>query len=184
MWIEEQSNGRLRYVERIKDPYTGKKRRVYEQIEKNTLQARKKAAVALQMQINEILNTKPVNDKITFGEVYKDFYDEWSLGVKQSTVYSTSHIDKMICEKIPADYLIVKIDRRFLQKLFNQLLIDGRSHNYVKKVKWKLNQIIVMMVATAKQSKSYIYRLSLICLMGRLSVIPSASVLLMIWCKR
>lgn len=141
MWIEKQSNGKLRYVERIKDPYTGKRRRVYEQVEKNTPQAKKKAAVALQMQINDILNTKPTNDEITFGQVYKDFYEEWALGVKKSTAYSTTHIDKLICEKIPADYKIVKIDRRFLQKLFNQLLVDGRSHNYVKKVKWKLNQI-------------------------------------------
>lgn len=141
MWTEKQKNGKLRYVERYKDPYTGKIKRAYEQIEKDTPQGRKKAAVALQLKINDLLNAKPERNTVTFGEVYSEFFASWSLGVKEATVYSARNIDKMIHEKIPADYLIAKIDRRFLQKIVDDLLASGRSHNYVKKVKWKLNQI-------------------------------------------
>lgn len=42
MWIEEQSNGKLRYVERYKEHYTGKYKRAYELIERDTPQGRKK----------------------------------------------------------------------------------------------------------------------------------------------
>lgn len=141
MWIEKQSNGKLRYVERYKETYTGKYRRAYEPIEKNTPQAKKKSAIALQLKIDKLLHTKPERDKVTFGEVYQNFYNSWSLGVKSSTIYASKNIDRLILEKIPNDYLIGQIDRRLLQKIFDNLLAEGRSFNYVKKVKWKLNQI-------------------------------------------
>lgn len=141
MWIEKQNNGKLRYVERYKDPYTGKDKRAYEPIEKDTPQAKKKAALALQIKINQLLNAKPQNTKITFGQVYAEFYESWIIGIKESSVSSTKNIDKVICDHIPSDYLIRRIDRRFLQKFFNGLLANGRSYNYVKKVRWKLNQI-------------------------------------------
>lgn len=141
MWIEEQSNGKLRYVERYKEHYTGKYKRAYELIERDTPQGRKKAATALRLKIEKLVHIRPQKEKVTFGEVYQNFYSSWSLGVKQSTIYSTKNIDRIILKKIPNDYLISKIDRRFLQKIFDDLLSEGRSHNYVKKVKWKLNRI-------------------------------------------
>ncbi|KGE61203.1 prophage L54a integrase [Streptococcus pyogenes MGAS2111] len=53
MWIEEQSNGKLRYVERYKEHYTGKYKRAYELIERDTPQGRKKAATALRLKIRK-----------------------------------------------------------------------------------------------------------------------------------
>lgn len=140
MWPEKQRNGKLRYVERYKDPYTGKMKRAYEQIEKDTPQGRKKAAVALQLKINELLNAKPERDTVTFGTVFSEYMQSWRMGVKETTVISSRHINVRIHEAIPNDYLISKIDRRYLQKIFDDLLANGYSHNYVKKIKGRLNQ--------------------------------------------
>ncbi|WP_247946755.1 tyrosine-type recombinase/integrase [Streptococcus oralis] len=143
MWIEELPNGKYKFFERYKDPYTEKLKKVSVTMEKKTPQARNQAAILLQEKINQKLGEKQhfVSD-ITFEKLYEEFEENWKHGVKNSTVYASKNVKKEILKQIEGDYLIRNIDRRLLQKVIDQLLQDGRSHNYVSKIKFKLNQIM------------------------------------------
>ena len=143
MWMEEMPNGKYKFFERYKDPYTEKLKKVSVTMEKKTPQARNQAAILLQEKINQKLGEKQhfVSD-ITFEKLYEEFEENWKHGVKNSTVYASKNVKKEILKQIEGDYLVRNIDRRLLQKVIDQLLQDGRSHNYVSKIKFKLNQIM------------------------------------------
>ena len=143
MWMEELPNGKYKFFERYKDPYTEKLKKVSVTMEKKTPQARNQAAILLQEKINQKLGEKQhfVSD-ITFEKLYEEFEENWKHGVKNSTVYASKNVKKEILKQIEGDYLVRNIDRRLLQKVIDQLLQDGRSHNYVSKIKFKLNQIM------------------------------------------
>lgn len=143
MWMEELPNGKYKFFERYKDPYTEKLKKVSVTMEKKTPQARNQAAIILQEKIKQKLGEKQhfVSD-ITFGKLYDEFEENWKHGVKNSTVYASKNVKKEILKQIEGDYLVRNIDRRLLQKVIDQLLQDGRSHNYVSKIKFKLNQIM------------------------------------------
>ena len=143
MWMEELPNGKYKFFERYKDPYTEKLKKVSVTMEKKTPQARNQAAILLQEKINQKLGEKQhfVSD-ITFEKLYEEFEENWKHGVKNSTIYASKNVKKEILKQIEGDYLVRNIDRRLLQKVVDQLLQDGRSHNYVSKIKFKLNQIM------------------------------------------
>ena len=141
--MEELPNGKYKYFERYKDPYTEKLKKVSVTMEKKTPQARNQAAILLQEKINQKLGEKQHSvSNITFEKLYEEFEENWKHGVKNSTVYASKNVKKEILKQIEGDYLVRNIDRRLLQKVIDQLLQDGRSHNYVSKIKFKLNQIM------------------------------------------
>lgn len=141
--MEELPNGKYKFFERYKEPYTEKLKKVSVTMEKKTPQARNQAAILLQEKIKQKLGEKQhfVSD-ITFEKLYEEFEENWKHGVKNSTVYASKNVKKEILKQIEGDYLVRNIDRRLLQKVIDQLLQDGRSHNYVSKIKFKLNQIM------------------------------------------
>lgn len=143
MWIEDLPNGKYKFFERYKDPYTEKLKKVSVTVEKKTPQARNQAAILLQEKINKKLEDKNKNiSDITFKELYDEFEDNWKNGVRESTIYAANHVKNEIFNQIEGDYLVRNIDRRLLQKVIDQLIKDGRSRNYTSKIKFKLNQIM------------------------------------------
>ena len=143
MWMEELPNGKYKFFERYKDPYTEKLKKVSVTMEKKTPQARNQAILLLEEKINKKLedNNKNISD-ITFKELYDEFEENWKNGVRESTIYAANHVKNEIFNQIEGDYLVRNIDRRLLQKVIDQLIKDGRSRNYTSKIKFKLNQIM------------------------------------------
>ena len=141
--MEELPNGKYKFFERYKDPYTEKLKKVSVTMEKKTPQARNQAVLLLQEKINKKLEDKNKNiSDITFKELYDEFEDNWKNGVRESTIYAANHVKNEIFNQIEGDYLVRNIDRRLLQKVIDQLIKDGRSRNYTSKIKFKLNQIM------------------------------------------
>lgn len=141
--MEELPNGKYKFFERYKDPYTEKLKKVSVTVEKKTPQARNQAAILLQEKINKKLEDKNKNiSDITFKDLYDEFEDNWKNGVRESTIYAANHVKNEIFNQIEGDYLVRNIDRRLLQKVIDQLIKDGRSRNYTSKIKFKLNQIM------------------------------------------
>ena len=141
--MEELPNGKYKFFERYKDPYTEKLKKVSVTVEKKTPQARNQAAILLQEKIKKKLEDKNKNiSDITFKELYDEFEDNWKNGVRESTIYAANHVKNEIFNQIEGDYLVRNIDRRLLQKVIDQLIKDGRSRNYTSKIKFKLNQIM------------------------------------------
>lgn len=139
MWMEESPNGKYKFFERYKDPYTEKLKKVSVTMEKKTPQARNQAALLLQGKIQKKLNTKQV-ESITFEEIYKLFYKSWSQTVKESTKHNCKSIDKKMKEVIPSDTLLANLDRRFLQEAIEKV-IETNGHIAAKKVRHRLRGI-------------------------------------------
>nr|DAS32000.1 MAG TPA: Integrase [Caudoviricetes sp.] len=139
MWMEELPNGKYKFFERYKDPYTEKLKKVSVTLEKKTPQARNQAALLLQEKIQKKLNTKQV-ESITFEEIYKLFYKSWSQTVKESTKHNCKSIDKKMKEVIPSDTLLANLDRRFLQEAIEKV-IETNGHIAAKKVRHRLRGI-------------------------------------------
>ena len=139
MWMEEIPNGKYKFFERYKDPYTEKLKKVSVTLEKKTPQARNQAAVLLQEKINKKISTKQV-ESITFEEIYKLFYKSWSQTVKESTKHNCKSIDKKVKEVIPPDTLLANLDRRFLQEAIDKV-IKTNGHIAAKKIRHRLRGI-------------------------------------------
>jgi len=56
MWSEKTANGKVKFVERYKDPLTDKMERVSVTMEKNTASTRKQATTILNQRIEELIN--------------------------------------------------------------------------------------------------------------------------------
>lgn len=139
MWMEELPNGKYKFFERYKDPYTEKLKKVSVTMEKKTPQARNQAALLLQEKIKEKLNKKQV-ESITFEEIYKLFYKSWGQTVKESTKHNCKSIDKKMREVIPPDTLLANLDRRFLQEAIDKV-IKTNGHIAAKKIRHRLRGI-------------------------------------------
>nr|DAR83612.1 MAG TPA: Integrase [Caudoviricetes sp.] len=139
MWMEELPNGKYKFFERYKDPYTEKLKKVSVTMEKKTSQARNQAALLLQEKIKQKLNKKQV-ESITFEEIYKLFYKTWEQTVKESTKHNCKSIDKKMKEVIPSDTLLANLDRRFLQEVIDKVI---KTNGYIaaKKIRHRLRGI-------------------------------------------
>lgn len=139
MWMEELPNGKYKFFERYKDPYTEKLKKVSVTMEKKTSQARNQAALLLQEKIKQKLNKKQV-ESITFEAIYKLFYKSWEQTVKESTKHNCKSIDKKMKEVIPSDTLLANLDRRFLQEAIDKV-IKTNGHIAAKKIRHRLRGI-------------------------------------------
>nr|DAY27245.1 MAG TPA: Integrase [Caudoviricetes sp.] len=139
MWMEELPNGKYKFFERYKDPYTEKLKKVSVTMEKKTPQARNQAAILLQEKIKEKLKKKQV-ESVTFEEIYKLFYKSWEQTVKESTKHNCKSIDKKMKEVIPSDTLLANLDRRFLQEAIDKV-IKTNGHIAAKKIRHRLRGI-------------------------------------------
>ena len=139
MWMEELPNGKYKFFERYRDPYTEKLKKVSVTMKKKTPQAKNQAALLLQEKIKQKLNTKQV-ESITFEEIYKLFYKSWEQTVKESTKHNCKSIDKKMKEVIPSDTLLANLDRRFLQEAIDKV-IKTNGHIAAKKIRHRLRGI-------------------------------------------
>ena len=141
MWIEELKDGRFKYFERYKDPYTEKWRRVSIILEKNTRQMQRQASTLLQEKIRAKQNAKPTKD-LTFGQLYDLFYEEWQLTVKNSTARNTKSIDKQVFQIIQPNFKLSKIDHLLIQKGINTLAKQNKGQSYLVHIKSRIHKIL------------------------------------------
>ena len=139
MWIEDLPNGKYKFFERYKDPYTEKLKKVSVTMEKKTPQAKNQAALLLQEKINKKIKTNNVKS-LTFGEIYSLFYRQWEKTVKESTKHTYLFVDNIIKKEINNDILLVNIDRRFIQEKLDKIL-EEKSYQTATRVRIRLKNI-------------------------------------------
>lgn len=139
MWMEELPNGKYKFFERYKDPYTEKLKKVSVTMEKKTSQARNQAALLLQEKINKKIKTNNAKS-VTFGEIYNLFYRQWEKTVKESTKHTYLFVDNIIKKEINNDILLVNIDRRFIQEKLDKIL-EEKSYQTATRVRIRLKNI-------------------------------------------
>ena len=139
MWMEELPNGKYKFFERYKDPYTEKLKKVSVTMEKKTPQARNQAALLLQEKINKKIKTNNAKS-VTFNEIYNLFYRQWEKTVKESTKHTYLFIDNIIKKEINNDILLANIDRRFIQEKLDKIL-EEKSYQTATRVRIRLKNI-------------------------------------------
>lgn len=141
MWIEALNNGKFKYFERYRDPLTEKLKKVSVTLDKKTPRAQKTAQAELSNKINKILSQKTGNN-ITFSELYKEYYKNWSPTVKASSLRGTTAQDRRILEKIGEDVKAKNVSRRVIQELVNEMMDEGYSYSYYNGFKKRFHSIL------------------------------------------
>lgn len=141
MWIEALNNGKFKYFERYRDPLTEKLKKVSVTLDKKTPRAQKTAQTELSNKINKILSQKTGNN-ITFSELYKEYYKNWSPTVKASSLRGTTAQDRRILEKIGEGVKAKNVSRRVIQELVNEMMDEGYAYSYYNGFKKRFHSIL------------------------------------------
>ncbi len=144
MWIEALPNGKYKYVERYTDPLTGKLKKVSVIKNNKTRQTQKEASYILNNKIaTKIKEIELIPQKITFIELYNEWFHRYQKQVAESTYLSTKNLMNAVKEDIGKDTLVSKIDTRLLNDLFDYYLYDKNlSNKYIAIIKTKINLIL------------------------------------------
>ncbi|MCL2252942.1 MAG: site-specific integrase [Lachnospiraceae bacterium] len=165
MWIQERKakNGDIRYrfMERYKDPLTGKARNVSATCDKNTTHTRKAATAELQRKIADKLN-KPTKineldpDDITLKQLVVKYLEYQFIdenGIKKATYSRNMHAYYAFVRILGADTKIVKLNQNYVADKFREtgegngtlnerltrfkaLIRWGYEKDYIADIKW------------------------------------------------
>ena len=142
MWTEQLPNGKIKFFERYKNPYTNKWRRVSVTLETDTSRARKKAQRILDEKIKLKLISLSTSD-MTLLELYNMWFPYYKKLVKRSSWIKVEPMMKHIYRYIPKDVLIAKIDEELVYKLIDNMYTFGTlSLNYTKQTRTTLSTML------------------------------------------
>lgn len=146
MWIEDLDNGKFKFYERYKDPYTEKWKKVSVTLESKSSRAVKQANEILNKKIVTKIKERKLND-LTFKELYEEWYAYHKQSTKRTTWLKTpismAHIRKVIAD----DVLIANIDESLVQQIIDNMYTFGEmSYNYTKQVKATLSTVLTYAV--------------------------------------
>lgn len=127
MHTEQLANGKVKFIEYYKDPYTNKRLKKSVTMDKRTPQSENKARKYLNEKIAIALSETRITN-ITFHELYQKLLTRWKPTVSENTILTYRKTDERLLSLISKDVLANKIDRRFLQNVVDEL----NSHNYAQ----------------------------------------------------
>lgn len=174
MWIEQQKNGKFKYVERYKDPITGKWRKVSMTSTKQTNSVKKEMALKLQEKIDNKLESSSMDD-IPLSKLAELYLKAYKGTVKESTFYKTEkrlfklliglehirtsqlkarHFNELFISRLDHDgytYATVSLDK----SLIDRLLTFGLQNNYLDD--WDLPKKLTVPQKNLNQKDDYKY---------------------------
>lgn len=146
MWVQKNKTGNFQFVERYKDPLTGKYRKVSVTYDANNRVTRKRAQMVLEEKIQDKLRHVQdgnIKQGVTLGEVM----EEWEPIYKQTIKYDTWRlyvsIKKNIQKYIGEDKLVAQITPKYLISTYEDMLYKyDRTNSIVEKTKIFMNIIL------------------------------------------
>lgn len=138
MWMEELENGKVRYVERYKDPWTGKSKKVSKTFSKHTRQNEKAAYEILQNKIKEKIDSN-INEEVRLHELLDLFLKAKAKTCRESTIAAHRSTLSRIY-KMP-NIIANEIGSKFIKKY----LPDTRTflHRWRLMINWGLDQQLI-----------------------------------------
>ena len=131
MWMEELPNGKYKFFERYKDPYTEKWKRVSVTLESGSSRAKKEAQKQLDDKIETVLQ-KLATASAFFHTVFAEWWEFHQKQIKLSTYKTMLATYNRICDKVEAGTKLENIDVRLIQRL-----IDTEEWTYTQKYRVK-----------------------------------------------
>ena len=159
MWMEELPNGKYKFVERYRDPYTDRYKKISVTLSSKTARAKNEAQRVLSDKIAKALNTDPRKmEKRTFEEVATEWLEDYRKDFKdprKGSTYSVRsyQLDTLLERYMQKEkaYLISALDTDALQTVFNAMLEGGLKTEYIKSLR-----SVVRMVLTYAKEKRYV----------------------------
>ena len=131
MWIEELPNGKYKFFERYKDPYTEKWKRVSVTLDSGSSRAKKEAQKQLDEKIETVLQ-KLTTASALFHTVFSEWWEFHQKQIKLSTYKTMLATYNRISDKIEVGTKLENMDVRLIQRL-----IDTEDWTYTQKYRVK-----------------------------------------------
>lgn len=130
MWSEKLANGKIKYVERYKDPLTETYKKVSVTLTSDSSRAQKKAQRMLDDKIKEKLVAFESNiQKKTFEEVAMEWLEDYKKKVKGSTYSVRSYMLDRLLEEYLGDgrnFIISNIKENFIQEKIDDMIFNKK----------------------------------------------------------
>lgn len=140
MWTEKLASGKVRFVERYKDPLTDKWKKVKVTMDKETASTRKQAAKILQERIDK--KTQKPESGLTLSEIATEFYKTYEQNVKPSTAKRMKNHLRILNEEF-GQVVFEKITPSMVNSYYLDLLTSNRyQYNSVNQANNALKQVI------------------------------------------
>ena len=120
MWDEQLKDGRYKFFERYKDPYTGKWKRVATILTSNSSRAQKQAQKILDAKIADILS-KLKSSEMLFTDLFDQWWGFYQQEIKRSSIASLRGNIRDIRESFGIDIKVVNIDPKYVQDYLDNL---------------------------------------------------------------
>ncbi|HGO1164102.1 TPA: tyrosine-type recombinase/integrase [Streptococcus pyogenes] len=120
MWIEETDNGKLKFRENYKDPYTGTWKPVSVTMEKDNSRAYKAARKILEQKITEKIAQLKASE-LLFTELLDEWWAFYKKELKRSSVASLRGNIEEIRETFGIGVKVVNIDPKYVQNYLDNL---------------------------------------------------------------
>lgn len=142
MWIEELPNGKYKFFERYKDPYTEKWKRVSVTLDSGSNRAKKEAQKLLDGKIGK-KEINALQSDITFCELYTQWFERYKKKNKRSSWIKVPPMMSHIYKIISSDILVRNIDEALVRQIVDEMYTFGDySLNYTKQTRTVLSMIL------------------------------------------
>lgn len=166
MWSEKVKTG-YKFVERYRDPLTGKTRRVSVVMEKDTAQTRKVAQRALDAKIQAAVTASDQPKEVTVSRLIEKYREEQAVTLKASTCRRNYWMGNLMMDVLGKDTLVDALSANYIRtklialdrtpeqkneilKRFKGILKWGYKHDYIKDVSY-LDKIEFFKAASHKE---------------------------------
>lgn len=166
MWSEKVKTG-YKFVERYRDPLTGKTRRVSVVMEKDTAQTRKVAQRALDAKIQAAFTASDQPEEITVSRLIEKYREEQADTLKASTCRRNYWMGNLMMDVLGKDTLVDALSANYIRtklialdrtpeqkneilKRFKGILKWGYKHDYIRDVSY-LDKIEFFKAASHKE---------------------------------
>lgn len=136
MWSENHKSGKINFVERYRDPYTGKWKKASVLMEKDTPRIRKQAQKILDEKIAAILQELN-SSEVLYTDVLNNWWKFHQKELMRTSISSLKSNVQYVRENFGIDVKISKIDTYYVQQFINGLELSRPRFERVKSI---LNQ--------------------------------------------
>lgn len=137
MWMEELPNGKYKFFERYRDPYTEKWKRVSVTLDSGSSRAKKEAQKQLDEKIAEKLQSLTTTDML-FTDVLSDWWELHKKSIKPSTIKTMAYAVDEVKDTFAPDVKIKNITAKYTQQYFTD---SEENHIKLKKQKSVLSMV-------------------------------------------
>ncbi|OFL61619.1 integrase [Streptococcus sp. HMSC061D01] len=131
MWVEQLNNGKYKFFERYKDPYTEKWRRVSITLDSGSNRAKKEAQKLLGKKIEKVAQKISSSDRL-FNEILNEWWIFYQKEVRKTSVRARTPAYRRLSENFAPNVPIRNIDVAYIKKYIADSNYTKSQLNHIK----------------------------------------------------